>query len=183
MDPDVVEQNSSLTSSVMSSPLPCMDEELVNTSAGLPSGSGPSRVPPTTLMECEVFSDGKSLRSRNAVLSTKPPDSSLSCSLQKNEDSPALDIRGRPSHDICHTKAQKTLFSHLNHKINLKGLMNLLCIIVVAQNARLVLENLLKYGKFPVTRLLYNNLRSVKDFTNLVVRNKNHSIRCYYLHL
>jgi hypothetical protein len=68
---------------------------------------------------------------------------------------PPHNLRGRPAFSIYHVAPRISLFSHLNCDINLRGFLNLICIVLVAQNARLVIENLLKYGMW-VT--LHNDL-------------------------
>eukprot|EP01071_Lankesteria_metandrocarpae_P006847 Lankesteria_metandrocarpae@DN4503_c0_g1_i1.p1 len=72
------------------------------------------------------------------------------------------DQRGRPCHDTVHRKNQPSLLSHTTTEVNLRGLLNLLVIVFITQNARLVLENLLKYG------LLVQFIPTVQSFHSLV---------------
>lgn len=57
------------------------------------------------------------------------------------------DLRGRPCFDIAHKSFLPSALSHRNKHSDLRGFLNLLLLIVIAQNARLVIENLMKYGK------------------------------------
>ena len=84
----------------------------------------------------------------------KESDPQSSCDLHN--------LRGRPLYTVCHKIPRQSLFSRSNSGINLKGFLNLICIVVIAQNARLVIENLLKYGVR--TRLLTPS--SIDDLIN-----------------
>lgn len=57
------------------------------------------------------------------------------------------DFRGRPCFDICHKSFSSSGLSHRNRNIDLRGFLHLLFLIVIAQNARMVIENFMKYGK------------------------------------
>eukprot|EP00922_Rhytidocystis_sp_ex-Travisia-forbesii_P071232 GHVS01106323.1.p1 GENE.GHVS01106323.1~~GHVS01106323.1.p1 ORF type:complete len:262 (+),score=29.04 GHVS01106323.1:1-786(+) len=58
----------------------------------------------------------------------------------------AADQRGRPLHDVQHCLSRPSLLSHRMAQQNLKGFYNLVIIVLLATNARLVVENIMKYG-------------------------------------
>lgn len=60
--------------------------------------------------------------------------------------------RGRPLHETLHTDFRMSLLSSNAKSLNLKGFMNLACVILVVINFRMVVANFRKYGllmKFP----------------------------------
>lgn len=77
---------------------------------------------------------------------TCSPSTEISADSPIGNDKPG-DFRGRPSHDMCHKGFSPSILSHRNTSMNLRGLLNLVFLVVVAQNARLVIENFMKYGE------------------------------------
>lgn len=69
--------------------------------------------------------------------------------------------RGRPLHETLHTDFRMSLLSSNAKHLNLKGFMNLACVILVVINFRMVVANFRKYGlllEFPtVFKLMHND--------------------------
>eukprot|EP00375_Theileria_parva_P003093 XP_765774.1 diacylglycerol O-acyltransferase [Theileria parva strain Muguga] len=59
---------------------------------------------------------------------------------------PQKDYSGRPLHEILHTECRQSLLSTGMKHLNLSGFVNLVFVILVAMNFRLVINNFRKYG-------------------------------------
>ncbi|KAK2197226.1 hypothetical protein BdWA1_000225 [Babesia duncani] len=55
---------------------------------------------------------------------------------------------GRPLHEILHTHCRKSLLSNDTGQLDLKGFVNLIFVILVVINFRMVIYNFRKYGTF-----------------------------------
>eukprot|EP00921_Rhytidocystis_pertsovi_P002700 GHVQ01004615.1.p1 GENE.GHVQ01004615.1~~GHVQ01004615.1.p1 ORF type:complete len:540 (+),score=31.92 GHVQ01004615.1:206-1825(+) len=75
---------------------------------------------------------------RNEIVADKYED--------KQTVSNHTDQRGRPLYDLKHAECRPSLLSHHVKTQNLKGFYNLFVIVLLATNARLVVENIMKYG-------------------------------------